>query len=168
MLGPLEEVLESAREKLGPEHHEQLVTVRRNAARLLKLVNTLLDFSRIEAGRVQAVFEPTHLGGLTAEIASVFRSAIENAGLLFSIECPPIGQPVYVDRDMWEKVVSNLLSNAFKFTLQGEVCVTLKCVENAAQLLVKDTGIGIQEDEVPRIFLRRSNQRKAQGSLSHL
>ena len=81
MLGPLEEVLPDARERLGPERHEQLVTVRRNALRLLKLVNTLLDFSRIEAGRVQAVFEPTDLSGVTTEIASVFRSAMENAGL---------------------------------------------------------------------------------------
>src|SRR4029077_3979341 len=83
MLGPLEEVLPEARERLSPERHEQLVTVRRNALRLLKLVNTLLDFSRIEAGRVQAVYEPTDLSGLTSEIASVFRSAMENAGLRF-------------------------------------------------------------------------------------
>ena len=67
MLGPLEEVLPEARERLSPERHEQLVTVRRNAFRLLKLVNTLLDFSRIEAGRVQAVYEPTDLASVTSE-----------------------------------------------------------------------------------------------------
>ena len=99
MLGPLEEVLPEARERLSPERHEQLVTVRRNALRLLKLVNTLLDFSRIEAGRVQAVYEPTDLSGVTAEIASAFRSAMENAGLRFSVECPPIGEPVHVRFD---------------------------------------------------------------------
>jgi K+-sensing histidine kinase KdpD len=113
MLGPLDEVLPDARERLSLERYEQLVTVRRNALRLLKLVNTLLDFSRIEAGRVQAVYEPTDLAGVTSEIASVFRSAMENAGLRFSVECPPIAEPVYVDHDMWDKVVSNLLSNAF-------------------------------------------------------
>src|SRR5262249_32614713 len=126
MLGPLEEVLPDARERLSPERHQQLDTVRRNAVRLLKLVNTLLEFSRIEAGRVQAVYEPTDLSAVTAEIASVFRSAMENAGLRFIVECPPIGEPVYVDGDMWEKVVSNLLSNAFKFTFEGSVTVTLK------------------------------------------
>ncbi len=125
MLGPLEEVLPEARERLSPERHEQLVTVRRNAFRLLKLVNTLLDFSRIEAGRVQAVYEPTDLSRVTSEVASVFRSAMENAGLRFSVECQPLAEPVYVDRDMWEKVVSNLLSNAFKFTFEGAVTVTL-------------------------------------------
>jgi DNA-binding NtrC family response regulator len=154
MLGPLEEVLPEARERLSPERHEQLVTVRRNALRLLKLVNTLLDFSRIEAGRVQAVYEPTDLGGVTSEIASVFRSAMENAGLRFSVECPPIGEPVHVDRDMWEKVVSNLLSNAFKFTFEGSVTVTLQSTNQAVELQVRDTGVGIPEEHRERVFER--------------
>jgi DNA-binding NtrC family response regulator/signal transduction histidine kinase len=154
MLGPLEEVLPEARERLSPERHEQLVTVRRNALRLLKLVNTLLDFSRIEAGRVQAVYEPTDLSGVTAEIASVFRSAMENAGLRFSVECPPIGEPVHVDRDMWEKVVSNLLSNAFKFTFEGSVTVTLQSTDEAVELQVCDTGVGIPEEHRERVFER--------------
>ena len=154
MLGPLDEVLQEAHERLSPESHEQLVTVRRNAVRLLKLVNTLLDFSRIEAGRVQAVYEPTDLSGVTSEIASVFRSAMENAGLQFSVECPPIAEPVYVDRDMWEKVVSNLLSNAFKFTFEGSVAVTLKSMESAVQLQVRDTGVGIPEEHRERVFER--------------
>jgi signal transduction histidine kinase/DNA-binding response OmpR family regulator len=154
MLGPLEEVLSEAREHLIPEHHEQLITVRRNALRLLKLVNTLLDFSRIEAGRVQAIFEPTDLSGVTAEIASVFRSAMENAGLQFTVECPPIVERVYIDRDMWEKVVSNLLSNAFKFTFEGSVTVTLKSKEGAVQLQVRDTGVGIPEEHCGRVFER--------------
>ena len=154
MLGPLEEVLPEAQERLSPERHEQLITVRRNALRLLKLVNTLLDFSRIEAGRVQAVYEPTDLGGMTSEIASVFRSAMENAGLQFTVECPPIAEPVYIDRDMWEKVVSNLLSNAFKFTFEGSVAVTLKAIAGAVQLQVRDTGVGIPEEHRERVFER--------------
>jgi DNA-binding NtrC family response regulator/signal transduction histidine kinase len=154
MLGPLEEVLPEARERLRPEHHEQLVTVRRNAFRLLKLVNTLLDFSRIEAGRVQAVYEPTDLSRVTSEVASVFRSAMENAGLRFSVECQPVAEPVYVDCDMWEKVVSNLLSNAFKFTFEGAVTVTLKPVNGAAELQVRDTGVGIPENQRARVFER--------------
>src|SRR5262249_59636787 len=121
--------------------------VRRKAFRLLKLVNTLLDFSRIEAGRVQAVYEPTDLARITSEVASVFRSAIENAGLRFSVECQPITEPVYVDRDMWEKVVSNLLSNAFKFTFEGAVTVTLSAAAGAAELAISDTGGGLPEEQ---------------------
>src|SRR5215469_11544724 len=154
MLGPLEEVLPKARERLSPEDHEQLVAVRRNGLRLLKLVNTLLDFSRIEAGRLQASYQPTDLATFTAEIASAFDSAMENAGLRFSVECQPIAEPVYVDRDMWEKVVLNLLSNALKFTFEGEVALALKPVDGAVQLQVRDTGVGIPEEHRERVFER--------------
>ena len=153
MLGPLEEVLSDARERLA-DRYEQLVTVRRNALRLLKLVNTLLDFSRIEAGRVQAVYEPTDLARVTAEIASVFRSAMENAGLKFAVDCEPVREPVYVDRDMWEKVVSNLLSNAFKFTFEGTVTLTLTPADGSVELQVSDTGVGIPEEQLERVFER--------------
>ena len=154
MLGPLEEVLPDVRERLTPERYEQLITVRRNALRLLKLVNTLLDFSRIEAGRVQATYEPTDLAGVTSGITSVFRSAMEKGGLRFSVECDPIDEPVYVDHEMWEKVVSNLLSNAFKFTAEGTVAVTLRRSGSAAELQVRDTGAGIPEDQRARVFER--------------
>ena len=71
-----------------PEERRWLETAHRNALRLLKLVNSLLDFSRIEAGRAQASFAPTELSSLTSDLASVFRSAIENAGLRYRIDCP--------------------------------------------------------------------------------
>src|SRR5215469_3643374 len=154
LLGPLEEVLPEASVRLGPEHHQRLLTVRRNALRLLKLVNTLLDFSRIEAGRVQATYEPTDLASFTSEIASAFDSAMYSAGLRFLVECQPIAEPVYVDRDMWEKVVLNLLSNAFKFTLEGEVAVTLKAVDGTVELQIRDTGVGIPDDQRERVFER--------------
>ncbi|HVT98549.1 MAG TPA: ATP-binding protein, partial [Acidobacteriaceae bacterium] len=153
MLGSLEEL--SARgTSRDPEERQQLDVARRNALRLLKLVNTLLDFSRIEAGRVQAVYEPTDLRTLTAEIASSFRSAMEKAGLRFLVNCEPIEEPIYVDRDMWEKIVLNLLSNAFKFTFAGEVHVSLRPVNHSVELSVRDTGVGIEKQEQPRIFER--------------
>jgi signal transduction histidine kinase len=110
MLGPLEDEL---RERPGTPRLEM---AHRNSLRLLRLVNALLDFSRLEAGRMQAYFEPTDLASFTAGLASVFRSAMEKAGLRLVVDCPPLPDPVYVDRDMWEKIVLNLLSNAFKFT----------------------------------------------------
>ena len=152
MLGPLEEVL--AHERLEPEDHEQLVTVRRNGLRLLKLVNTLLDFSRMEAGRAQTSYQPTDLASFTSEIASAFDSAMKSAGLRFSVECLPLADPVYVDRDMWEKIVLNLLSNAYKFTFDGEVALTLKSVDDAVELQVRDTGVGIPEEHREQVFER--------------
>src|ERR1700760_4289667 len=125
MLGPLLDTLAEQNGPLPPRAASELAVVHRNGQRLLKLVNTLLDFSRIEAGRVQASFVPTDLAAFTAELASVFRSAIEKAKLTLSIEAPPLDVPTYVDRDMWEKVVLNLVSNAFKFTLAGAISVRL-------------------------------------------
>ncbi len=154
MLGPLEDVLPEASERLSPEHREQLIAVRRNGLRLLKLVNTLLDFSRMEAGRAQASYQPTDLASFTAEIASAFDSAMDRAGLRFSVACQPIVEPVYVDRDMWEKIVLNLLSNALKFTFEGEVDLSLKPVDVAVELRVRDTGVGIPEEHRARMFER--------------
>ena len=126
----------------------------RNGLRLGKLVNTLLDFSRIEAGRMQASFEPLDLGAFTTELASVFQSAIERAGMRFGVDCPPLSAPVYIDREMWEKVVFNLLSNALKFTFDGTVSVSLREEDGQAVLRVADTGVGIAAAEIPRLFDR--------------
>jgi PAS domain S-box-containing protein len=150
MLGPVEEMLRIAD---GPER-EELALVHRNGQRLLRLVNTLLDFSRIEAGRVRAAFEPVDLSAYTAELASSFRSAMERAGLSYAIETETLNEPVWVDREMWEKIVLNLLSNAFKYTLEGGVTVLLSAEAGRVRLAVTDTGVGIPEDELPKVFDR--------------
>ena len=154
MLGPLDDLLARSPTHLSPTAKEQLDLVSRNAARLLRLVNTLLDFSRLEAGRVQAVYLATDLALFTSELASVFRSATDKAGLRLVVDCPDLGEPVYVDRDMWEKVVLNLISNAFKFTFEGEIAVSIHRVGNMAELRVRDTGVGIPVEAIPRLFER--------------
>jgi signal transduction histidine kinase len=154
MIGPLEDALADRQAPLPPEQHERVDAAFRNSLRLLKLVNTLLDFSRLEAGRVRACFEPVDLGALTREIASSFRSACERAGLALEVRCLPLPQAVYVDRDMWEKIVLNLMSNAFKFTLEGSIGVMLQAREGAVELSVSDTGLGIAAEEMPHLFER--------------
>lgn len=163
MLGPLEDLLNEHRETLPREDYDDLETVHRNGLRLLKLVNTLLDFSRLEAGRIQAAYRAVDLSKRTAELASVFESAMERAGLRYTVECEALPEPVYVDPDMWEKIVLNLLSNAFKFTLSGGVEVTLRAAEGMAELAVRDTGTGIPEAELPRIFERFHRIEGAEG-----
>jgi signal transduction histidine kinase len=154
MLGPLEDELAERDTPLPPARRERLENAHRNSLRLLKLVNTLLDFSRIEAGRTQASYELTDLPGYTEELASVFRSAIEKGGLRLVIDCPAFPEPVYVDREMWEKIVLNLLSNAFKHTFEGSISVTLRWCGDHVELAVADTGVGIPEAELPRLFER--------------
>jgi signal transduction histidine kinase len=154
MLGPLEDELAEQASPLPPDRRERLETAHRNALRLLKLVNTLLDFSRIEAGRNRASYEPIDLAAFTGDLASVFRSAVEKAGLTLSVSCPPLPEPVYIDRDMWEKVVLNLVSNAFKHTFDGGISVALAWDSDHVELRVTDSGIGISEAELPRLFER--------------
>ena len=151
LLGPIEEALNSPTRALtGPE----LDTSYRNALRLLKLVNALLDFARIEAGRVEAHFVPTDLGRFTADIVSVFRSAFERAGLHLVVESDALSEPVFVDRDLFEKVLLNLLSNALKFTFEGGVTVRLRERDRHVELSVHDSGIGVPPEELPRLFDR--------------
>lgn len=154
MLGPLEELLNKENGKLLPEHRDSIESTHRNAMRLLRLVNTLLDFSRIEAGRMQAQYAPIDISSFTKDIASSFQSAIESAGLQYEIECSDINGTTYVDREMWEKIVLNLLSNAFKYTLTGKIKLCLLQDGNNVVLKISDTGVGIPEEELPFMFKR--------------
>jgi PAS domain S-box-containing protein len=151
MLGPIEDALA---EPAGGLRGESLRAAHRNAIRLLRLVNSLLDFSRLEGGRLQASFEATDLAELTAGLAGSFRSLVESVGMALVVDCPSLRAPAYVDRSHWEKIVLNLLSNAFKFTLEGEIVVSLRDEGDHIELLVRDTGSGIPEHERGRIFER--------------
>ncbi|MFZ0591617.1 MAG: ATP-binding protein [Bryobacteraceae bacterium] len=162
MLGPLEELLAHADEAISAKR-EVIDLVHRNGLRLLRLVNTLLDFSRIEANRAQAVYEPVDLAALTRDLTSLFRSAIEKAGLALHVDCPDISESVYVDVEMWEKIVLNLLSNAFKYTFRGTITVAFKESESEVVLSVRDTGTGIPAKELSNIFKRFHRVQAAQG-----
>ena len=128
--------------------------MQRNTSRLFKLVNSLLDFSRLEAGRAHVAYQPTDLAALTSRLASHFVSAAQRAGLVLTVDCPPLSQPVFVDREAWEKIVFNLLSNALKYTFEGGITVSLREEGGQAVLRVRDTGTGIPALALPHIFER--------------
>jgi len=151
MLGPLDELLEAETDR---HKKDQLEATHRNAMRLLKLVNNLLDYSRVEAGRIQAAYQKNDLVELTADLASSFRSIIEKAGMELLVKCHPLSGDFYTDRQMWEKIVLNLLSNAFKYTLEGTISVELKQEADFVVLSITDTGVGIPEKEIPHMFER--------------
>lgn len=163
MLGPLDEILQHPAVQHEPVLKDNFASTHRNAQRLLKLVNNLLDFSRVEAGRVQALYQPVNLSLLTSDLSSSFRSIIERAGMQLNVHCEELSQPVYVDREMWEKVVLNLLSNAFKYTLQGAITVRLTKEGTHAMLQVEDTGTGIPAKELPHMFERFHRVEQAVG-----
>lgn len=151
LLGPLEEVLDSP--QTSPQLHELLLVSQRNGLRLLRLVNTLLDFSRIEAGRAEAAFEETDIGALTADLASNFRSICEKVGLNLDVHSAG-SVTAFVDPQMWEKIVLNLMSNAFKFTTEGGIRVMIEASDNELTLRVIDTGCGISAADLPKVFDR--------------
>jgi CheY-like chemotaxis protein/GAF domain-containing protein len=165
LLGPLEELL-ARRHALPTDLGATIAAAARNGRRLLTLVNTLLDFSQAESHRQQACFEPTDLAALTRDITSAFRSAFEAAGLKFEVQCGANMPEVWIDRQMWEKIVSNLLSNALKFTFEGQVTVSLEPLKLHVQLVVSDTGVGIPEHELSHLFKRFHRVRGARARTS--
>ncbi len=149
MLGPLEGLLANP---ATPER-EQVEMVHRNALRLLRHVNTLLDFTSADhADRLG--FEPVDLAAYTAELAALFRPALEHGGVTLVLDCRPLPQPVWVDRQAWDRIVLNLMSNAFKYTLGGRITLGVDVHDGRARLRVADTGVGISPEELPLIFDR--------------
>jgi len=151
ILGPIEDALASTDRSISGD---ALQMVHRNTMRLMRLVNSVLDFSRVESGRADAEFVPTDLATMTANLASAFRSAVERNRVELIVECETLPEDVYVDPEQWEKIVLNLLSNALKFTFEGSIRVSLRARDSSVELIVADTGTGIPEAELPRIFDR--------------
>ena len=154
MLGPLEDALAEGGDSLPPHQRERLSLVQRNGTRLARLVNSLLDYSRLEAGRAHLTYQPTDLAAFTAELVSHFESAAKRANLMLTVDLPLLSEPVWTSRDAWEKVVFNLLSNALKYTFEGGISVSLREEGAEAVLRVRDSGTGIPSESLPHVFER--------------
>jgi K+-sensing histidine kinase KdpD len=179
-----QDLLHSAELKI---EKDQLTLIHRNALRLYKLVNSLLDFSRLEDGRAQANYEPVALDNVTQDLASIFRPATERypglcvlrpftftdhfslsllickhrANVQLVVECEELDQPVYVDKDMWEKIVLNLLSNALKFTMHGEIRVSVRPVLSMFSSAPLPSLLAARSHvRFPRLQIRRQASRK--------
>ncbi len=161
--GPLAEAQRHARDHHIDDVAANLDIVERNALRLGKLVNSLLDFARLQAGQTRAAYAPLDLAATTAELASMFERAAESAGLELIVDAPRQAERVFVDPEMWEKIVFNLLSNALKFTFAGQIVLSVRHDGGHAVLRVTDTGIGIPPDELPHLFERFHRVEQARG-----
>ncbi|RIB01815.1 hypothetical protein C2G38_948383 [Gigaspora rosea] len=175
MLSPLEEAISMCSPDSPILPNLQLIN--RNARRLLKLVNTLLQFSRMEAGRLEARFQKTDIAKITLELASCFESMARSLQLDYIIDIQnqkefdeKLEREVFIDHDMYEKIVFNLCSNAFKHTWTGNVTVRLYPSHNDDQevviLEIADTGVGIPQDHIPNLF-QRFHRVESSQSRSH-
>ncbi len=132
----------------------ELQVVARNTRRLKRVVDDLLEVSRLQAGEVDRHREVVDLARVTAEVAGMVATAMERAGLEYVVDVPADGVPAAVDRDGWERIVLNLTTNALKYTRTGRVEVRLRRDGTRAVLTVTDTGVGIPAAEQPRLFDR--------------
>ncbi len=150
LLGPLDDALSDA----PPDGvlADRLSAAGRNARRLQRLVDSLLDFSRIEAGRANAKLVCTDVGALTAHIASSFTELCRRAGLDLVLDCGPALADI--DPGMWETIVLNLLSNAVKYTLRGSISVQVRAESADCRITMADTGVGIAPEDLDRLFER--------------
>lgn len=164
LLGPIEDTLHDP--QTVPESKLRMDLAYRNALRMQKLVNTLLEFSRMEAGRVEGRFGRVDICTFTRDLASTFRSAIEKAGMQLIFDCGPVQSDVYVDADMWENIVLNLVSNAFKYSKEGSIEIKIREQDGFIRLSVSDTGVGIPKDQLDKIFDRFHRVENIQGRSS--
>jgi PAS domain S-box-containing protein len=161
LLGPIEELLSNP--DTTPDNRTRAEVAYRNALRMQKLVNSLMEFSRIEAGRMDGRFTRVDIEAFTADLASSFRSAIERAGMELTITKAGISDDVYVDMDMWEKIILNILSNALKYSRQGTIALDTRKDGNNIRVTISDTGIGIPEDQLAKIFNRFHRVENSEG-----
>lgn len=156
-IGPLEQALSGRYGSLPEQARAQLELMLRNQERLLGLVNQILDLAKLEAGKMTMKAAPiADVNRFVRDRAEQFRGVAQqrNLDLRLSLDPKLQGADLYLDREKMDKLLFNLLSNAFKFTKQGFVEVATALSNGTFQLTVIDSGIGIKEDQLPFIFDR--------------
>ncbi|HEV8538751.1 MAG TPA: ATP-binding protein, partial [Bacteroidota bacterium] len=167
ILGPVEKLLENLQDQ---SHKRELRLVRRNAQRLLALINQILDVSKLDAGGMKLQASRGDIVPVLRGIAMAFHSLSERRGIFLDVKTDVPSLFIYFDRDKLEKIIVNLLSNAFKFTPEsGEIILRVSASEQEVIISVRDTGIGIPKERLPHIFDRfyqvdSSTTRQAEGS----
>jgi signal transduction histidine kinase len=169
VLGLARLLLDPAADPLSEEQRRQVEFVRSSAEDLLRLVNELLDLARAESGRIDPVVEPLDLGELFAEIRGTIAPLVTRPEVRLIAEVPADVPPLRTDRTLLLHVLRNLLSNAVKFTEAGQVTLSAARGDGVVLLTVRDTGIGIPAEHLPRVFeefyqVRSTVQARSRGS----
>lgn len=159
ILGPLEKVLKRDNSK---QNSGDLQVVQRNALRLLELINQLLDLSKLEAGKLALQETKGNIRELLEIVGASFESLAKSKEIEFKLDIIDVPEEAYYDEDKVQKILNNLLSNAFKFTpAGGNVYLESKVVNNQLMITVKDTGPGLSEDQQQQIFERFHQNKQA-------
>lgn len=153
LAGPLDSVRESASSQLSEPDRQSLDVVHRASVRLRRLVDDLMDVVSADAGRLEARLEPTDLTAVTRDCATLFATVASDRGLDLEVDTSE-DVVVLSDGEMWSKIVFNLVANAIKYTPTGRVSVRLRAETDTVRLVIADTGLGIPEDDLSRIFDR--------------
>src|SRR5262252_2620593 len=164
LLGPLQEILDSPASALAPTSRSVLESARRNALKLLETLETLPDVPGIDSG--DDSHQPIDLAAFTAELADDFRALCDAAGLRLVVDCPRLEGRVAVNPAAWERIVLNLVANAYKATVEGTIEVRLRVQGGHALLIVSDTGAGIAETDLPYVFNHVNRAVPPRGGMS--
>ena len=156
MLAPLESMRAGEVGPLTPTGASFVDSMLKNGEKLLKLITNLLDYSKLEAGRMQLNYGDAEMVAYVRELVSSFDSAARTRGLFLEVHTAAPQIRAQIDPDKMEKIILNLLSNAFKFTQEGGISLYLSEENGIVQIVVKDTGIGIPEEKLQTIFERFS------------
>ena len=147
--------------QISPLQRENLQDLLNNAERLLNLIDSLLDFAKIEAGKMAVRVEPVRVSEIIHGAASTIESILNSASVRLVREIAPDIPPLNTDREKLRQIILNLLGNAVKFTERGEIRIAA-CQQNGSlKLVVSDTGIGIEKKDLDQIF-----EKFHQGDLS--
>ena len=162
---PIEEVINN--ESLSQEGHENMITAKRNTDRMLKLINQILDFRKIQNNKMKLYIEQVDVLPLFKQTFENFSSIAHQKDIHFELNCPQEYQTIYTDIDKLEKILFNLLSNAFKYTPNGKnILITVTFDKNALNFSIKDEGKGFDLYQIDTLFKRFETLGQKDNNLS--
>ena len=162
-------VVDGSAGQINPEQKDFLSLAKRNVERLTRLINDVLDFQKLEIGKMNFNMQPNNINEAISEVHKIMLPFANEKGLTFSLELDKHLPEIQFDRDKIIQVLTNLANNAIKFTEKGGITVTSSQLENTIKVSVCDTGCGIRQENVPKLFctfeqLTEANKKQAEGT----
>jgi len=154
IIAPIQTISQGDAGDLTKEQQSLIEQVYRNSLRLLDMINQMLDFSKIDAGQMKIILEKLDLAEIVKDMVAIFKEVAERKGIKLRYIQKDEIPLVFIDKNKFERILTNLVRNAVKFTEAGSVNIRLKCEKDRIILEVEDTGIGIPADHLPHIFER--------------